>query len=130
MDFSLTSFATPIAREKVARVVAEVAAPDVQLVPVQIPGHDEFFVLSCPRVLRCLDEDRSEYIKWTKQDHRPDFDGQYRSVPKLRIDSKRVPPNVHIFRIEGWNIALIVSEIVKSAMERCRTVGAKFVEAS
>ena len=40
-------------------------------------------VLNSLRVLRCIDEERSEFVKWTKQDHRADLAGQYRQITKL-----------------------------------------------
>jgi hypothetical protein len=76
----------------------------------------------------CLDEKRSEFTKWTKNDHRADLAGQYRMVTRLRILTEQVPRDAHFFRVEGWRIALIVSEGVKEAMERVGCLGAKFVE--
>jgi hypothetical protein len=35
-------------------------------------------VLNAVRVVSCLDEGESEFIKWKAHDHRPDFLGQYR----------------------------------------------------
>lgn len=39
-----------------------------------------------------------------------------------------VPSDAHFFRVEGWVVALIVSEAVKEAMERVGCMGAKFME--
>jgi hypothetical protein len=128
LDFSLTSFATPVATERLSVVVGTVAGPDVQLLPVRIPCHGNFRVLNCTRVIKCLDERESEFIKWTLNDHRADLAGQYRMVTKLRIKPPHPQENAHFFRIAGWPIALIASESMKSAMESCGCFGAKFEE--
>ena len=49
-------------------------------------------------------------------------------VTRLRIDVSRVPRDADIFRVEGWLVALIVSERLKAAMEAVGCRGAKFVE--
>jgi hypothetical protein len=79
-------------------------------------------------VIECLDERRSEFSQWTANDHRPDKVGQYRMVTRLRIVTASLAPDAHILRIAGLQIALVVSETIKSAMERSGCVGAKFVE--
>jgi hypothetical protein len=63
-------------------------------------------VLNALRVIRCLDEERSEFIKWTEGDHRADLAGQYRQVTRLVLDARAIPPDVHLFRGEAWLIAL------------------------
>lgn len=128
LDFSLTSFAVPVASNGLAGAVSAVAGPDVQCVPVDLGGQGGMKVLNSVRVIRCLDETRSEFVKWTKQDHRADLAGQYRQVTKLIVDRTAIPPDAHFFRIEGWLIALIVSDAVKAAMERTGCVGAKFID--
>jgi hypothetical protein len=128
IDFSLTSFAVPVATHQLAEVVASVAGPDVQCIPVNVANQRDMVVLNSVRVIRCLDERSSEFIKWTKRDHRADLAGQYRQVTKLVLDPTAIPANAHFFRIEGWVVALIVSEAVKDAMEAAGCVGAKFFD--
>jgi hypothetical protein len=128
LDYCLTSFAVPIGRTSLAQAIASVASGDLQRIPVEIPGHEGFEVLNAIRVLKCLDEGRSEFVKWTEKDHRADLAGQYRMVTTLKLLAGEVPRNAHFFRVEGWLIALVVSEDVKEAMERIGCLGAKFVE--
>lgn len=86
-------------------------------------------VLNALRMVRCIDESRSEFDKFTEDDPvRPDLAGQYSSVPKLIIDPKLIPPDAHFFRIQDWEVALLVSEAVKDAMERVGCVGATFTD--
>jgi len=109
-----------------AHVIEQIANGDIQRLPLDIPGHEGFEVLNSIRLIKCLDETRSEFTKWTDKDHRADLAGQYRMVTKLKIDTSQLPPSCHFFRIEGWPIGLIVSEDVKAAMEHCDCLGAKF----
>ena len=126
LDFCLTSFAVPVASTRVAACVAAIARHDVQRLPVQIEGHPGFEVLNVVRVIACVDEKRSELTKWTDRDHRPDLAGKYRMVTRLRVDPAAVPNDAHVFRIEGWETAIIVTEVVMLAMAGC--IGAKFEE--
>ncbi|MGK4000938.1 imm11 family protein [Sorangium sp. So ce1024] len=128
LDFTLTSFAVPIASSRLADAVATVVGADVQRVPVDIAGQLGMVVLNALRVLRCVDELHSEFIKWTKQDHRPDLAGKYRQITKLVLDGAKVPHDAHLFRIEGSLVELIVSEAVKDAMVHVGCLGAKFIE--
>jgi hypothetical protein len=128
LDFSLTSFAIPVATRGLAEEVHAIAGADLQCVPIDIANQSGMIVMNSVRVIRCLDETRSEFIKWTRQDHRADLAGQYRQVTKLFVDPRAIPSDAHFFRIESWLVALIVSEKVKMAMERVGCVGAKFIE--
>lgn len=128
LDFTLTSFNAPVARTPLANRMRTVADGDVQWLTLSIPGHHGFEGANVLRVLDCLDESRSEWIKWTEKDHRADLAGDYRSVTRLRVDGTRIPEGAHIFRIERWLIGVVVSEVMKAAMEEAGCLGAKFLE--
>jgi hypothetical protein len=128
LDFTLTSFNVPVVRGRVADAVRGVAGSDVQCLPVDIAGQPGMIALNALRVVRCLDETRSEFIKWTNEDRRADLAGQYRQVTKLVLAHDAVPTDAHFFRVEGWLVALVVSEAVKEAMEGIGCLGAKFIE--
>ena len=128
LDFSLTSFNVPVATSALAHAIRSVAGSDVQCLPLEVASQPGMVVLNALRVVRCLDETRSEFTKWTERDHRADLAGQYRQVTKLVLAPDRVPAEAHFFRVEGWLVALIVSEAVKEAMDRVGCLGAKFTE--
>jgi hypothetical protein len=46
-------------------------------------------------------------------------------VDDLRIDPSKVG-DAKVFRTEGWDIVLIVSEDIKQALERMKATGVKF----
>ena len=128
LDFCLTSFATPVARKGLAHALAAVSHDDLQLLPVNIGTDKSFEIINVVRVISCLDEKRSEFVKWSKADHRSDLAGQYRMVTDLKVDPAQIPRNVNICRITGWLIAIVVSDTAKAAMENAGCVGAKFQE--
>ena len=128
LDFCMTSFAVPVAKKVLGTAIVEIAGNDLQRFPVIIDSRQDYEVLNSVRIVKCLDEGRSEFIKWTHRDHRPDLAGQYRMVSKLRIDLGRVPPDSHFFRIDGWLIALIVSGELRQEMEEAGCLGAIFQE--
>src|SRR5690606_11731371 len=86
VDFSLTSFGVPIVSEGLRSDLESLAGDDVQWVPVSVSGRVGYFVLNVLRLVRCLDESRSEFVKWTVGDGRPDRVGGYRSVSKPVLD--------------------------------------------
>jgi hypothetical protein len=128
LDFCLTSFNAPVCNAKLAAEIGAVAGDDVQVIPVEINEQKGMVALNAVRVVPCIDEARSEFIKWTEHDHRADLAGEFRQVTKLVLARDTIPDDAHFFRIAGWEVALIVSEEVKAAMERIGCIGATFIE--
>jgi hypothetical protein len=116
----------PVAADGLANAILRVVKGDLQVIPLEIDDAGCFGVLNSTRIVDCLDESESEFIKWTKDDHRPDLAGNYQMVTRLVVDKSRIPADAHAFRIHGWRIALIVSETVKAAMEEIGCFGALF----
>ncbi|HEX8438777.1 imm11 family protein [Archangium sp.] len=126
LDFTQAGLAVPVVHAKVASVFTEQAPDDVQLIPVDIEGQlDSYFILVATRLVRCIDEQVSRIQLWTEEDGVPEKVGQYASVRDLRIDPAKVG-GAKVFRLDGWDVALIVSEDIKVALERVGTLGVKF----
>jgi hypothetical protein len=102
------------------------AGGDLQRLTVRIVPGLSYEILNSTRSIACLDEQKSDYLKWLPGDYRADLVGSYRMVPKLIIDPTRVPTDAHFFRITDWEVALIVSQILKDTMEAEGCFGAKF----
>lgn len=128
LNFSLTSFAVPVSTAELGMAIGTIAGNDLQRLSVHIENYQGFEILNSIRTVRCLDEARAEFVKWTEKDHRADLAGNYRMVTKLRINPVLVPEDGHFFRVEGWLIALIVSERIKQTMEEIGCLGATFQE--
>ncbi|MFP2898606.1 imm11 family protein [Corallococcus sp. 4LFB] len=121
---------TPIVHVKLATVFAELAPNDVQLFAVDIPGcPEQFSMLVATRLIRCIDDKASREVEhWDPIKHKqPEKAGQYYSVAGMRIDPSKVG-DAKVFRTWGWSIALIVSEDLKTALERTRATGMRFTE--
>jgi hypothetical protein len=128
LDFSEAGLSIPVVHVKVASMLAERAPGDMQLIPADIEGQpDQYLVLVATRLIRCIDEAASEVSFWTPEHGVPDKVGQYMGVDRLRIDKAKVG-NAKVFRPEGWEVALIVSEEIKDALERMGTTGTRFEE--
>lgn len=121
--------ATPVVHISVAAIFAEMAPNDVQLIPVDIQGcPDEYLILVATRLVRCIDDKASEEVMyWKPEDGRPEKLGMYRSVYGMRIDPTKVG-DAKVFRTWGWTGVLIVSEDIKTAMEHANVTGAEFEE--
>ena len=128
LDFSWAGLSIPVVHVKVASMLAERASGDVQLIPADIEGQPEqYLVLVATRLIRCIDEAASEVSFWKPEHGVPEKVGHYMGVDRLRIDKARVG-NAQVFRPEGWEVALIVSEEIKDAMERMGATGTRFEE--
>jgi hypothetical protein len=128
LDFSLAGLSVPVVHARVASVFAKLATDDVQLIPVDVEGHPEHYrILVVTKLIRCIDEKDSEVQFWRPEDGLPEKVGEYFSVDGMRIDKSKVGA-AKVFRTEGWDIALIVSEDIKNALDRIGATGTEFTE--
>ena len=102
LDFSETESRIPVVHVKVAALLADRAPDDVQLIPVDIEGQpDQYLILVATRRIRCIDEGASKVQFWRPEDGLPEKVGQYYAVDDLHIDEATVG-NAKVFRPEGW----------------------------
>jgi hypothetical protein len=128
LDFSEAGLGIPVVHVKVASMLSERAPGDVQLIPADIEGQPEqYLVLVATRLIRCIDEAASAVSFWRPEHGVPDKVGQYMGVDRMRID-KVAAGNAKVFRPEGWEVVLIVSEEIKDALERMGATGTRFEE--
>jgi hypothetical protein len=128
LDFSEAGLRVPVVHVKVASMLAERAPGDVQLIPADIEGQsDQYLVLVATRLIRCIDEEASEVSFWRPEHGVPEKVGHYMGVDRLRIDKVKVG-NAKVFRPEGWSGSLLVSEEIKDALERMGATGTRFEE--
>jgi len=128
LDFSEAGLGVPVVQVKVASMLAERAPGDVQLIPADIEGQpDQYLVLVATRLIRCIDEEASEVSFWRPEHGVPEKVGQYMGVDRLRVDRRKVG-QAKVFRPEGWEVVLLVSEEIKSAIEKMGVTGARFEE--
>jgi hypothetical protein len=124
--FTLAGFDVPVVQEDVFLLLQEHVGEDVFGLPVRVKSAAEtFFILGTRRVLACLDEERSEIVRWKEGDGRPDKVGGYRMVTEMHIDPTRAD-GAGVFRIRGWEVALIVSGEIKDALLGYGSSGVSF----
>ncbi|HLL00454.1 MAG TPA: DUF1629 domain-containing protein [Myxococcaceae bacterium] len=128
LDFTEAGIRIPVVHVRVASIFAELASEDVQLLPVDVEGQpDQYLILVATRLIRCIDEQASRIELWTHEDGLPHKVGQYFSVRDLRIDKSKVG-SAQVFRCEGWTGPLIVSGEIKNALNRMGATGTRFEE--
>lgn len=129
LDFTFAAFDIPVVTKEVGKLIQMVDKRSIQRLPAIINGiENQYEVLVVTNAIECLDEKRSEFIRWKEDDGRPDKIGHIRMITKLHINPSKIDQNVHIFRIKGWEIALIVSKKLKEMMELNEVNGIQFIE--
>ncbi|RKH11443.1 hypothetical protein D7X74_25480 [Corallococcus sp. CA047B] len=128
-DFSHAAFGTPVVHARVASLFKELAPEGVELIPVEVDSHSgPYFILNATRAIACVDVEASEEVNyWKEEDGFPEKVGTFFSLYGMRIDPSKVG-DAKVFRPSEWDVALIVSEDIKEAMERAGITGAKFKE--
>jgi hypothetical protein len=128
LDYTEAGVRLPVVHVRVASMFAELAPDDVQLLPVDVEGQpDQYLILVATRLIRCIDEQASRIELWTHEDGVPHKVGQYASVRDMCIDKSKVG-NVQVLRCEGWEGPLIVSERIKDGLEAMGATGPRFEE--
>jgi hypothetical protein len=129
LDYCWAAFSIPVLHERVVQLLERLQIKDVQFIHAHVEGHDApYFILNALRIIRCIDDARSEEVRyWKPEDGQPEKIGEYRVVAGMRIDPTKVG-DARIFRPWGWRVALIISEDLKQAMEAEGITGTRFVE--
>jgi hypothetical protein len=129
LDFTFADFDMPVVRRATADILSEVAPQDVQRIPTAVKGYDgEYEILNIVTRRPAIDERRSMITRWTEEDGWPEKVGKYFMVARLRVDPQRAN-GVGIFRLTGWEIAVVVSDDIRRALVEAEVTGVKFTEA-
>jgi hypothetical protein len=131
LDFTFTNADMPVVGSRVARILAAIAPQDIQQIPVLVESQNEDYnIINVVTVVDCIDVRRSE-IQWYTEGNnvRPDKAGMPEMITKLVIDPVRAGEH-HIFRIYGWEIAVVVSDVIKNAFEQSNVSGVRFRQLS
>jgi hypothetical protein len=115
-SLSLGDFDYPVADETVATHVEKLDS-QVQLVPLKVRGKQErYLILNALRRVDCVDEEASKFDRFEQTGSRPDLAGQYKTFYRLRLHPTIIPEGVHIFRVSGYEVALVVSDEMKDLL--------------
>lgn len=123
--FNLGAFDMPVIRDDVRQALASVTTSGYELFPVLVGSSaSPFWILNVTERDDCVDESASVFRKWVPEDDRPDRLGAYRSISTLRLDVRRV--RNQIFRVRGWEVAMIVSHEIRNALSSVHDLGVVF----
>ncbi|MFP2905463.1 imm11 family protein [Pyxidicoccus sp. 3LFB2] len=117
----------PVVSEAVANAFRTLAPGDVQTFPVAVEGESEqFFIVNAIKVIDCIDEASCEDLHpYDEDDPEPERKGAYRWIYGLQIDPAKTE-GARVFRLKRFKTALIVSEEIKTALERVGNLGVSF----
>ena len=128
LDFTEAGVILPVVHVRVAAMFSELAPDDVQLIPVDVEGQpDQYLILVATRLIDCIDEKASQFDRWTPEEGVLHGIRRYSIMYELRIDKAKVG-RAQVFRCEGWMGPLIVSGEIKDALDRMGATGTRFEE--
>ena len=127
VDFRETSFGVPIVSSTFANVVESLDPEAIQRIPVTVaPSTFGYEILNILTMLECIDHEHTLIEYYTEKDHVPEVVGRIKSIQHLTIRPDIVEGH-HIFRLtERWTI-IVVSEVLKKALEDSGFTGTKFI---
>jgi hypothetical protein len=128
LSFTFAAFDAPVVARPLAEAVQRLCPDGIQLVPVRVQGQrDEYSIMNVLGSIECLDESHSIVMRWKPSDGRPDKVGKLRQVARLALGADLIG-TADLFRVRGWEIALIASERMRDLLLEHRITGVKFVE--
>jgi hypothetical protein len=130
LDFNMADFELLIINEKVASLLNK---EEVQLIPIKVDklkSKVPYFLMVVKNAIDCVDEEKSQFMKWEPGNKiRPDKVGEYENFMKLVINPSKVG-STNIFRIKGFDVAVIISQSLKESLEKNNIKGVRFKEVS
>jgi len=125
VDYERTSFAIPVVSRRFAEALCAVAPMDFQRIPaIVVEEAGEWEILNVLARPDCIDRERSA-IQYYPRNH-AEKPGRPRGVLQLVLDPTRVGGH-SVFRPKDWEVALIVSQAAKSALDAIGATGLEFV---
>lgn len=124
LPFSFAGFDVPVVDAALTSFFRAEVPSQVQFVPLLLSGANSGHnILIATQSISCVDVERSELTIWGPDDGRPEKIGQYRMFTRLRLNRAAVPNETHIFRVRGWEIALVVSDVLCDRLRQTARVG-------
>jgi hypothetical protein len=127
LDLTFTSENVPVANARVAAILGSIAGADIQRIPVVVEEQEERYeVINVISRFSCVDRQHSTGLRWwTEADGRPDKIGHLVEFHTLIIDAAKAGEH-HIFRPWEYGVIIVVSDVVKGALEEAKVSGLKF----
>ena len=134
MNFSVDAFSLFFAGGSVLEVFKRMCSSHVSFIDCLVDGKEQGIkMLVLHSLLDCLDFERSQIDYYTEEDCEDEDDrrqklGKIHYVRKLRIDPRRVPDEVHIFRLKQSLTRVIVSGNLRDLLLEAGIQGAEFAK--
>jgi len=129
LDFTYGYSFVPLIVPRVASLLTEMAADDIQLIPARLPDGQCLFILVVIRLEDCLDYHRSDVTRFTREHAcaigRPEREGKPHMVKQLIIDPSRTHDR-KLLRVQNWSGDLIVREDIKQTLEKAAVTGVTY----
>lgn len=124
--FSHSGHSVYIVKTEAMNLLRDIVDPHIfQGIPVSIVDYaGDYEVLNSLTRVDCVDEQHSEFRRWTAADGRPERIGDYK-MSLFRIDPERARGH-DLFRVKGWEIVLVCSEKVRRHLESAGVTGIRF----
>lgn len=117
MDFTISGYASVLVVSEKIKILFELI-PDaaVRFIPVSIVNKkvsNDYYLMIITLKIDAVEQEKSDFERYEENDPvRPDLAGKYSGFFKLVIDENKAAGNP-IFRIEGYDVTIIASELVK-----------------
>lgn len=126
IDYTHTTYDIPIVSEEFSNFIAEVAPGSVQLLPVTILYENQeinsFRIMNIIKKIACLDLINSgiSYASFPRKNS-----DQINAVYRIELLTEKVN-NEDIFRLDEWDTAIILSDVLKQQIEHKKFSGLRF----
>ena len=135
-DYPFTTGLLPVYSTRLKALMDNLGIEWIQYLPLTVKKHnlskeiEGYFIANYLKVIDCLNRERSSYQVWTKEnllfwEKREYMLGTFRDVKKIVLDTNKIN-NAKIFRLWGWELAVIIREDLKREIEKAKITGCVF----
>ncbi|WP_158997143.1 imm11 family protein [Pigmentibacter ruber] len=97
--------------EKIISCLKAVGETNFQLIPIVVyPGERPYYILNILNIIDCVDRENSKFRLFTEEYGRPDLLGKFYTFDKMVLDRSKVPKDVHIFRLKGYDLPVFITK--------------------
>lgn len=127
-DVTFNDYGTMIVSDKARKIIERLVPDAIQFFPIEAPGYGRFFVGNIVDQVDCLDEKVSHVERFLPNDPvRPDRAGEISLIIGLQIHPDKASGH-HLFRLKGYDIAVIISRTMKDAFDQAGISGLRYVD--
>jgi hypothetical protein len=125
LGLNLTAGCFPIVRKDISEQVSKFCGGELQRLKINISGDENFELWNVLKCVDCIDEERSDFSRWTADDGILEKIGDYRfNVLKIKHAAAQAH---HLFRVLHCESVLVCSSAIKEIIECFKGHGKKFV---